>query len=225
MVLAAGRAGDSMADTALEELCQAYWFPLYAYVRRRGHSREDAEDLTQGFFADLLGRRSFRTVDDGQGKFRAFLLAALKHYLANEWDKASARKRGGSITHLSLDWESADSRFAIADRDGMGPDREFDREWALTLLERVLRRLEAEFSRMGKEAEFRVLKPYLTSGKGEIPYEDAAGELGMDAGALRVRVHRLRRRYRELLKQEIAGTLADGAVVEEELQVLMVAFQ
>ena len=223
MVMAAGRSGGG-AEKALGDLCQAYWFPLYAYVRRRGYAKEDAEDLTQSFFADLLGRKSFAELNDGQGRFRAFLLAALKHFLANEWDKATARKRGGSITHLSLDWQSADMRFEIADHEGMTPDREFDREWALTLLARVLAALGEEFSRVGTAGEFEVLKPYLTTGKGEIAYDDAAARLGMDAGALRVRVHRLRKRYRELLKQEIAGTLDNPAIVDEELRALMGAF-
>lgn len=223
LVMAAGHPGGD-AEKALGELCQAYWFPLYAYVRRRGYAKEDAEDLTQSFFADLLGRKSFTGLSDGQGRFRAFLLAALKHFLANEWDKATARKRGGSITHLSLDWQSADMRFEIADHEGMTPDREFDREWALTLLARVLATLGNEFSRLGKAGEFGVLKPYLTAGKGEIAYDEAAARLGMDAGALRVRVHRLRKRYRELLKQEIAGTLDNPAIVDEELRALMGAF-
>lgn len=224
MVMNAGRTGTAEAEKALAGLCEAYWFPLYAYIRRHGRSKEDAEDLTQAFFLRLLDRGDFAGLDDGRGRFRAFLLASVKHFLANEWDKASAVKRGGSITHLSLDWQSADTRFGIADQGNMAPDREFDREWALTLLARVLGTLEEEFSRQGRSAEFMVLKSFLTSGKGEIPYEEAARLLEMDSGAVRVRVHRLRKRYRELLKQEIAGTLTDLEMVDEELAVLLGAF-
>ena len=216
-------AGASVAG-ALESLCTAYWFPLYAYVRRRGFSKEDAEDLTQAFFAKLLERRDFAGLKQENGRFRAFLLAALKNFLANERDRAGRLKRGGNITHFSLNWQSADSQFQIADIASRGPDEAFDREWALALLERVMVQLRDESTVAGRAERFEQLKRFLAVGKGEIPYALAASELLMDAGTLRVAIYRLRKRYRELLKQEVADTLSDPAMVEEELAVLLRAF-
>jgi RNA polymerase sigma-70 factor (ECF subfamily) len=201
-------AGASAAD-ALESLCGAYWFPIYAYVRRHGFSKED---LTQAFFAKLLERRDFAGLKQENGRFRAFLLAALKHFLANERDRAGRLKRGGNITHLSLDWQSADTQFQIADGGQVSPDAAYDCEWAVALLERVVVRLGGEFSAEGKAERFARMKPFLTMGKGEIPYASAAEDLSMDEGALRVAVHRLRKRYRELLREEIAHTLSDPAM-------------
>jgi RNA polymerase sigma factor (sigma-70 family) len=216
-------AGASAAD-ALETLCSAYWFPLYAYVRRHGFSKEDAEDLTQAFFAKLLERQDFAGLKRENGRFRAFLLAALKNFLANERDRAGRLKRGGNITHFSLDWQSADTQFQIAHGGQIPPDAAYDREWAVALLERVIARLREECVAEGKSERFEQLKPYLTAGKGEIPYADAAAALSMDEGAVRVAVHRLRKRYRELLRNEVADTLSDPAMVEEELAVLLGAF-
>jgi RNA polymerase sigma factor (sigma-70 family) len=224
IVLAAGDSGTPQSADALEALCQAYWFPLYAYVRRRGHTKEDAEDLTQAFFADLLGRRDFAKADSGKGRFRAFLLASLKHFLANERDKAQRLKRGGAITHFSLDWQSADTQFQISDSSKPSPDQAFDREWAVVLLEQVIVRLRDEWTADGKAERFEQMKIFLTSGKGEISYAQAASDLRMDEGALRVAVHRLRKRYRELLRHEVGHTLSDPAMVEEELAVLLGAF-
>ena len=216
-------AGASVAG-ALESLCTAYWFPLYAYVRRRGFSKEDAEDLTQAFFAKLLERRDFAGLKQENGRFRAFLLAALKNFLANERDRAGRLKRGGNISHFSLNWQSANTQFQIADIASRGPDEAFDREWALALLERVMMQLRDESTVAGRAERFEQLKRFLAVGKGEIPYALAASELLMDAGTLRVAIYRLRKRYRELLKQEVADTLSDPAMVEEELAVLLRAF-
>lgn len=224
MVLAAGKSGTPQSAEALEALCQAYWFPLYAYVRRRGRTKEDAEDLVQAFFADLLARRDFAKTDGERGKFRAFLLASLKNFLANEWDKSRRLKRGGDITHFALDWQSADTQFQIADSAQASPDEAFDREWALALLARVIERLRGECAADGKAGRFEALKVYLTAGKGQIPYAEAAAGLSMDEGAVRVAVHRLRKRYRELLREEVAQTLVDPAMVGEELAVLLGAF-
>ena len=224
IVLAAGDSDTPQSADALEALCQSYWFPLYAYVRRRGYTKEDAEDLTQAFFADLLGRRDFAKTDSARGRFRAFLLASLKNFLANERDKSQRLKRGGNITHFSLDWQSADTQFQIADAAMRSPDEEFDREWAVALLERVIVHLRDEWTAEGKAERFEQMKRFLTVGKGEIPYAQAADELRMDEGTLRVAVHRLRKRYRELLRAEVAHTLADPATVEEELAVLLGAF-
>ena len=224
MVVSAGSAGTAQSAQALEGLCQAYWFPLYAYVRRRGHGREDAEDLTQAFFADLLGRRDFARADAGKGRFRAFLLASLKNFLANERDKGLRLKRGGNITHFPLDWQSADTRFQVADPANPSPDQAFDREWAVALLERVIRRLEHECVAEGKGERFVALKGFLTTDRQDASYGQSAQLLGMGESALRVAVHRLRKRYRELLRHEVADTLADPAMVEEELAVLLGAF-
>jgi RNA polymerase sigma-70 factor (ECF subfamily) len=224
VVLAAGRRSTPQSDRALEELCRAYWFPLYAYVRRRGHTKEDAEDLTQAFFARFLEKNYLEGLSAERGRFRAFLLASLKHFLANEWDKSQRQKRGGHVPHLSLDWQTADTRFQIVDPAEPSPDRAFDREWAVALLARVIDRLSAECEAEGRGRQFAELKLFLTVGKGALSDADAAQALGLSAGAVRVAVHRLRRRYRQLLRDEIAQTLADPAQVDEEMQALFGAF-
>ena len=224
VVLAAGRQRSPQADHALEELCRTYWFPLYAYVRRRGHTKEDAEDLTQSFFARLLEKNSFASLDSEKGKFRAFLLASLKHFLANEHDRASAQKRGGGVAPLSLDWQTADTQFQVADSNESSPDKSFDREWALALLAKVIRRLQDECAADGKGKLFEQLKAFLTAGKAESAQREVAAALGMEEGAVRVAVHRLRKRYRQLLRDEIANTLADSAMVDEEMRALFGAF-
>jgi RNA polymerase sigma-70 factor (ECF subfamily) len=225
LVRAAGDGALPAADEALETLCEAYWFPLYAYVRRHGFSKEDAEDLTQAFFAKLLERRDIAGLKQENGRFRAFLLASLKHFLANERDRAGRLKRGGNITHLSLDWQSADARFQLADGMQVPPDAAFDREWALALLARVVGMLQGEYAAEGKAERLEQLKPWLTAASGTIQYASAAEALAMDENSVRVAVHRLRRRYRELLRAEIAHTLGDPAMVEQEMAALLEAFR
>jgi RNA polymerase sigma factor (sigma-70 family) len=224
VVLAAGRRSAPEADRALEELCRTYWYSLYAYVRRRGHSKEDAEDLTQGFFARFLERNYLEGASSEEGRFRAFLLAALKHYVANELDRAGRQKRGGGVAPLSLDWQDADTRYRIDPADQLSPDKLYDRAWATTLLEQVISHLRAECVAEGKAKVFEQLKPFLMVGRGDIPYAQAAASLGVNEGAARVAVHRLRQRYRELLRQEIAQTLSAPADLEEELRALFRAF-
>ncbi len=223
-MLAAGSRSTSNAEVALEELCRTYWYPLYAYVRGRGSSREDAEDLTQAFFARFLQKNYLEGLTSEKGRFRAFLLAALKHFLANEWDRANRQKRGGGVANLSLDWQSADTRFGIEPADNLSPDKLYDRAWAVTLLERVIIRLRDESAAEGKSKAFEQLKPFLMSGKGAIPCAQAALALEMTESAVRVAVHRLRRRYRELLRGEIAQTLSHPEQVEEEMRALLSAF-
>lgn len=223
VVLSAGRKSSPQSDRALGELCQMYWFPLYAYVRRRGYSKEDAEDLTQAFFERFLGKNYLEGLNAERGKFRAFLLASLKHFLANEWDRSQRQKRGGGAQHLSLDWQSAEERLQHEAPDTGSPDRIFDREWALALLERVIVRLRDDCDAQGKLTLFEQAKGYLMVGEQMIPYAQAAKALAMDEGAVRVAVHRLRQRYRELLRDEIAQTLADPAQVQDELQSLQAA--
>ena len=222
-VIAATRGNSPQASVALEELCRTYWYPLYAYVRRHGHSREDAEDLTQGFFARLLEKNYLEDVSSDKGKFRSFLLVAIKRFLATERDRASCQKRGGGVIPLSLDWQDADSRYQITPADNLSPDKLYDRAWAVIVLEHVIIRLRDEHNQEGKAVMYEKLKPFLMMGKSEIPHARAAAELKMTEGAVRVAVHRLRRRYRELLRDEIAQTLANPAQAEEEMQALFSA--
>ncbi len=225
VVITAGRRSTPQAERALEELCCVYWYPLYAFVRRQGYSREDAEDLTQGFFARFLQRNYLDKLSSEKGRFRAFLLAALKHYLANEYDRSRRQKRGGGEQTLSLDWQDADTRYQIEPADCLSPDRLYDRAWAMTLLAKVISRLRREDAAEGKADVFDRLKPFLMADKSGIPYAQAARDLGLNEGALRVAVHRLRRRYRELLRQELAETVSDPAMLQEELTALFGAFE
>ena len=224
VVLAAGRQHSPEAARALEELCRTYWFPLYAYVRRRGPTKEDAEDLTQAFFARLLEKNPFAGLDSEKGKFRAYLLASLKHFLANARDKAQAQKRGGGGAHLSLDWQTADTKFQVAATQEPSPDKAFDREWALALLAKVIDRLQTECAAEGKAKLFDQLKLFLTAGRAETAQRETAKSLGIEEGAVRVAVHRLRKRFRQLLRDEIANTLADPAMVDDEMRALFGAF-
>ena len=224
VVLTAGQQRTPQAARALEELCRTYWYPLYAYVRRHGRTKEDAEDLTQAFFVRLLEKNPLAGLDGERGKFRAFLLASLKHFLANERDKAQAQKRGGGAVNLSLDWGTADTKFQVAATQEPSPDRAFDREWALALLAKVIDRLQSECAAEGKGNLFEQLKRFLTAGRAESAQHEIAASLGMEEGAVRVAVHRLRKRYRQLLRDEIANTLADAALVDEEMRALFGAF-
>lgn len=223
-MLTAGHGSSPQAGRALEELCRAYWYPLYAYVRRRGHSPHEAEDLTQEFFARLLAKNYLAAVDREKGKFRSFLLASLKHFLANEWDRARAAKRGGGQPHLSLDIQTAETRYRSEPADDLTAEKLLDRQWALALLDQVLSRLQAEFVADGKKKQFDELKVWLTEGKGATSYAEAAAKLGTTEGAVKVAVHRLRRRYRELLREEISHTVATPAEIEEEIRHLFAAF-
>ena len=222
-MLAAGSRSTPNADVALEELCRTYWYPLYAYVRRHGHSREDAEDLTQAFFARLLEKNYLEGISSDKGKFRAFLLVAVKRFLANEWDRANRQKRGGGVVPLSLDWQDADQRYQINPADTLSPDKLYDRAWAVTVLEQVITRLRDESAAEGKARLYEQLKAFLMAGKSDIPYAQAAAALELTEGAVRVAVHRLRRRYRELLREQIAQTLSDPAQADEEMQALFSA--
>jgi RNA polymerase sigma-70 factor (ECF subfamily) len=226
VVLAAGNRNEPGAHAALEELCQAYWFPLYAYIRQQGSSREDAEDLTQAFFANFLAKNNLNDLSASKGKFRAFLLATLKHFLSNERDRTEAKKRGGGVPHLSLsvDGLEGESFYQTSMAVHLSPDKLYDRAWALILLENVIAKLRAENVRDGKANTFEALKPFLTSDGIDANYANAAAALQMTEGNVRVMVHRLRRRYRELLRNEISQTVADPNLVREEMQMLLSAF-
>ncbi|MGD0252586.1 MAG: sigma-70 family RNA polymerase sigma factor [Verrucomicrobiota bacterium] len=223
VVLTAARSDTTRARAALENLCQTYWPPLYAYVRRRGYSPEDAQDLTQTFFARLLERNAVAGVDPAKGRFRSFLLASLKHFLANEWDKAKAQKRGGGQVMIPLDIKSAENSGGFEPADNLTAENIFERRWALTLLEQVLRRLRAEYVRAGRENLFEQLKPTLTETSRTVAYAEIAIRLGTTEGAVKVAVHRLRQRYREVLRAEIADTVANPGEVEDEIRNLFAA--
>lgn len=215
VVLSAQDQSSPQSAEALEKLCRTYWYPLYAHVRSLGNSPHDAEDLTQEFFARLLEKRYLDVAQRERGRFRSFLLMALKRFLANEWDRARAQKRGGGAVPTPLDPDLAEQRYQ-AEAEVMPADRLYERRWALALLEQAMGRLRAEFEQAGKGAEFERLKRFLTLGKQETPYAAAAAELGLSEGALRVTVHRLRKRFRELFREEIGHTVASAEDVEEE---------
>ncbi len=224
LVIAAGNRNTVQANLALEELCRLYWYPLYAYTRRRGHSPEDAEDLVQGFFARFLERNYLDNLNSERGKFRAFLLAALKHYLSNERDRANRLKRGGGQALLSLDWQEADNRYRVEPLDELSPDKLFDRAWAVLLLERAMCRLREEFALEGRPELFEGLKPFLTMDKEAVSYDEVVANLRLTKEAARVAVHRLRKRYRQLMREEIRQTISDPAQAQEELRALFAAF-
>jgi len=225
-VVLAARDGDpARAREALAALCGTYWRPLYLYVRRCGRSTEDAQDLTQGFFAHLMEKESLRHVDPGLGKFRAFLLASLKNYMTNERRRGQTEKRGEAAKLVSLEAvRGVEAHVAVAD-GSLSPERQYERNWALTVLGRVTEQLEAEFSAAGKARIFEMLKPYLT-GDREMRYAEAAAVLGISEVTARVAVHRMRGRFRDLLHEEVARTLADpgdAGAVEQELRFLLAA--
>jgi RNA polymerase sigma factor (sigma-70 family) len=219
LVLHAGRA-DSTARIALAELCQSYWFPLYAFVRRRGYLAGDAQDLTQAFFAHLLEKEALGRTAPEKGRFRTFLLAALKNFLANEWDKTRALKRGGGLEIISLDWNGAESQYRLEPCHQLTPEKLFDRRWALTLLDRVLNALHLEYDRDGNAELFEELKLGLAGGGKR--YAAIAARLGRTEAAVKVAAHRLRQRYRDRLRAEIAETVGDGHVDEEVRYLLTV---
>ncbi|HUS36090.1 MAG TPA: sigma-70 family RNA polymerase sigma factor [Verrucomicrobiae bacterium] len=223
VVARAGETGSTAARTALETLCEAYWYPLYAHVRRQGHSRESAEDLTQEFFARLLERKYLRLADRSRGRFRTFLLTSLKHFLNNEWKKENRIKRGGGAQVISLDVEQTETRFLAEAADRRTPDKAFDRRWATVLLERVLDRLEKEKADKGEGALFGELKGALSGEGNESSYAEIAERFSMTRENLKVSVHRLRKRFKELLRDEIRRTIEDPAQVDEEMRDLMAA--
>lgn len=221
IVLAARAPAEDAGGAALATLCRSYWYPLYAFVRRQGLGEHDAQDLTQEFFARLLEKGWLGGVERERGRFRSWLLASMKHFLANEWDKSRAKKRGGGVATISFDAMSAETRFRHEPADTETAEKLYDRRWALTLLDQVLARLREEMSAAGKLDLFEALKFSLTGGR--TAYAEVAAALGMSEGAVKVAVHRLRERYRELIRAEIAETVATPAEVEDELRHLLAA--
>lgn len=225
IVLAAGQRSSPVSRDALERLCGRYWSPLYMYARRRVRDVHEAQDLTQGFFAALLEKDWLDAATPERGRFRAFLLTAFKNYMANEWDKVTAQKRGGGRRRLALDFTAADRLYAFEPADNLTPERAFQRRWALELLDLVLDRLRNEYAAAGKLRQFERLKPFIAPHAAEQTQAEAARELGMTAGAVAVAAHRLRRRYVELLRDEIAQTVADPADVDDEIRSLFAALE
>jgi RNA polymerase sigma factor (sigma-70 family) len=221
VVLSARRKDSPQSAAALEALCRTYWYPLYAYVRRQGHSPPDAQDLTQEFFARLLQKDYLKAAAREKGRFRTFLIVALKRFLANEWDRLRAQKRGGGQPLLSLDTELAEQRYRVEPAEGASADRIYERRWALTLLDRTMTRLREEFAAASRAGEFDRLKACLTADRGEISYAEIAAALGMSDGAARVAVHRLRKRFREVFREEIAHTVSTPEEIEEEVRYLI----
>ena len=207
------------AQMALEELCRAYWYPLYAFVRYRGHSPDDAQDLTQSFFTRIIEKGGFASADPERGRFRSYLLGAMKHFLANEWHRARAQKRGGGVAFLALDALDPEARFALEPAGTADPDAGFDREWAQESIARALEKLRTESEARGKGEQFEGLKGSLTGE--EQARSETAARLGMTEGAVKVAVHRLRQRYRELLRAEIAETVTSPSDVDVEMRHLV----
>ncbi len=223
VVVSAADVSCAEAGASMAVLCELYWYPLYVFIRRRGYGAEAAQDLVQGFFARLLEKRDFGAACPERGRFRTWLLASFEHYASNERDRESAKKRGGGAEIVSLDLPGAEERYARDAGGGESPEKAYARRWVLALLERVLLELEREMAAEGKEALFTRLKPLLTPDGLDMPYRTLAAELGMSESALKVTVHRMRKRYRSLLQQSVASTLEDPACVNEEIAFLLSA--
>jgi DNA-directed RNA polymerase specialized sigma24 family protein len=222
MVLAA-ETDAAEASHALERLCAAYWFPIYTYLRRNDFSRHDAQDLTQSFLAHLLANQRLRTIRPEKGRFRSFLLGSLKNFLANEWHKENAAKRGKQFIHISIDEDSTEDRFNREPCHELTPDKAFERSWALLLLDSVLAELRAEFTSEGKAPLFDAIQIYLSGDKGAVSYDEMASRLDLRPGALKMSVLRMRRRFGEILRSEIANTVSRPDEIDEEIRCLFAA--
>jgi len=224
VVLLAGQSDSPFCQEALENLCRSYWYPLYAFLRRQGYATADAKDLTQAFFANFLQKNFLLAVNPAKGKFRSFLLMALKHFLANEWDRAKAEKRGGKHTIISLDEQTAEGRYLLEPSSSVTPEALYDHRWALTVLDEVLHHLKGEYEVAEKASQFEELHVYLSSEPAEGAYATVAARLGLSKGAVAVAVHRLRQRYGELLRKEIGRTVSTPAEIPEEMRFLFSVF-
>jgi RNA polymerase sigma-70 factor (ECF subfamily) len=224
VVLAAKNPSSPDYQRALSVLCETYWFPIYAFLRRQGYSTHHAEDYTQGFFATLMEKQGLRLVDSERGRFRSYLFGALKHFLADEYDHDRAQKRGGGYEVLPMDFIYAETRYSYEPAHELSPEKLFQKSWALLLLDRALKRLREESTKAKSELLFDQLKIYLTSDRSSIPYSVMAKRLGMTEGAVRTAVHRFRVAYRRFLREEIAQTVSSQDEVEEELRDLFNAF-
>ena len=218
VVVTAGRSDTPRAQAAIEKLCQTYWYPLYAFVRRRGHSVEDAQDSTQEFFARLLEHHWVARADRSKGRFRSFLLMAMKRFLANEWAKAKTLKRGGRVRLVPLQLDTAETLYSQELADTRTPEQVYEKQWALALLQLVLKQMRADYVRGGSAKLFATLEPCLVGDREQQPYVALAAKLGMTEAAVKMAVCRLRERYRECLRDEISHTVVSPAEVEEELR-------
>jgi RNA polymerase sigma-70 factor (ECF subfamily) len=225
VVLAAGHGSSPDREKALATLCETYWRPLYAFVRRQGHNAVDAQDLTQAFFTRILETDDFAGLHPDRGRFRSFLLASMRHFLANEWDRRKAQKRGGDIRLFSIDFEGGENRYMAEPADPRTPEIAFDREWALTLLNQVHRKLREKYAQKGQARLFDKLKDLLTGAPPAESYGAVAADLEMTEGAVRVALHRLRRRFGELLRAEIAETVAEQTEIDDELRLLFTSLR
>ncbi len=217
----AREGSDTEARRALEELCQTYWHPLYAFVRRQGYSPDEAQDLTQAYFTELLEKDVLQVVDPSAGRFRSFLLASLKNFLSHERDRERALKRGGGALTFSLEADTAEAVIDDPATDQLTPEQAYERQWALTVLERSLARLHRTADESGATDQFARLKPYLTGGDATVPYREVASQLGMTEGAVKTAVYRLRKSFGGMLRAEIAETVADPAHVDDEIRHLL----
>lgn len=219
MVIAAAKGSDSgEAKRALAQLCETYWYPLYAFVRRKGYNPNEAQDLTQEFFANVLINATFQKADQTRGRFRSFLLTSMQNFLANQHRAKIALKRGGGVQHLPLDFHKGEDRYQQEPIESMTPEKMYERRWAMTLMKRVLDRLADEQTQAGKGEVFDTLKHYLGGTDDQRPYREIAQQLNMPEGTIKVNVHRLRKRCRELLRDEISQTVETEAAVDDELR-------
>jgi RNA polymerase sigma-70 factor (ECF subfamily) len=221
VVLHARNTPSPQSQAALEKLCRTYWYPLYAFIRRQGHGTDEAQDLVQGFFVHLLQSNSLSRADPAKGRFRSFLLGALKHFLVNEWQQARRLKRGGGCPLLSLDEAEVETRLAAELSDELTPELAYDRRWAEAVLAQVLVRLQSEFAAGGQAERFEALKVFLPAGQEPASYADVAAQLGLSESAVKSAIHRLRHRYGELIRAEIANTVTSPDEVEDELRHLL----
>ncbi|MFN0009876.1 MAG: RNA polymerase sigma factor [Planctomycetota bacterium] len=225
-VLAAAANPDPvLSRPALETLCASTWYPLYAFVRRRGHDAEDARDLVQGFFARFLEKADLGSLDPARGRFRSYLLASMLNWLSDEHGRASARKRGGGVAPISIDFDVADERYRVDPGHDLTPERLFERQWALALLDLSLARVEREYAATGKKELFEALKPALQGRSRDVPLSEIAARLGITEGAVKVAAHRIRHRFRDALRSEIAETVTTVEEIEEEIQDLFRALE
>jgi RNA polymerase sigma factor (sigma-70 family) len=222
LVLASAQDQDQSGQAALAELCQIYWYPLYVFARRRGYSPDDSPDLTQGFFLDLLKHRALTRVDRLKGKFRSFLLASFQNYLSAETRRVRCLKRGGKQQFVSLDRERAENRYWLEPADHLSPEKMFDARWAMTLLDHAMTQLGVDYRSQGKESVFETLKEFvgIVESKDGVSYDDAAKALNVGAGTVKTLIHRLRRRYIEIVREEVARTVSDPSEIENEIHAL-----
>jgi RNA polymerase sigma factor (sigma-70 family) len=224
MVLAASEADSSRSHQALAALCEAYWFPIYAFIRRQGYAAEEAQDLAQGYFLKLLDRGYLKDVRREAGRFRSFLLVSVKHFLSNERDRERALKRGGGQLSISLDFDAAEGRYTIDPADeALTPDKLFERRWAMSVLESAMAKLCDEFARSGETRRFERLRLYLVGEEPAVPYREVAGELGLSESAVKVAVHRMRLRFGQVLREVVAQTVANPLEIDEEIRYMLSA--